>query len=135
VTERVLHDKTILVVEDDYLIAEVLVELLESAGATVIGPHGLAQEALWVAMDTSQRIDAAVLDINLHGIVSYPIADVLIDRQIGIVFATGYDAGGVDEAYRHHAICTKPFNKNALLAALLAAFVPAAVTGSHPARG
>ena len=116
-----LDGKRILVVEDDYLVAQVLVELIFSAGATVLGPIGWVEQALAFTRDTRNLFDAAVLDINLHGKDSYPVADVLVERQLGLVFATGYDPGNIDDAYRHHAVCAKPFNREALLAALIPA--------------
>ncbi|HEX4194862.1 MAG TPA: response regulator [Stellaceae bacterium] len=113
-----LRGQQILVVEDDYLVAQVLVDLLEDAGATVIGPIGWVDEALTLITDPAHRLDAAVLDVNLHGSKSYPIADALADRSIGFIFATGYGADALDGAYRDHRRCEKPFNQRTLIAAL-----------------
>jgi CheY-like chemotaxis protein len=119
VTDRPLENKTILIVEDDYLIGGVLSDLLRDAGATILGPIGWIDEAVAYACDERHVCDAAILDINLHGAPSYPVADALIARQIRVVFATGYGPGGIEPSYRHHAFCTKPYSREALLTALV----------------
>jgi CheY-like chemotaxis protein len=116
-----LEGRRILIVEDDYLVAQVLVDLLEDAGAEVIGPIGWIDEAVALIEDGSQKLDGAVLDINLHGKKSYPVADALAARSVGFVFATGYGAGVIEGKYRHHPRCDKPFSPLALIAALVTA--------------
>jgi CheY-like chemotaxis protein len=120
-TAKPLEGRTVLIIEDDYLVGETLVELLSSAGALVMGPIGWIDEAMEFAADTDHVFDAAILDINLHGVYSYPVADVLASRHIGVVFASGYGSGSIDAAYRHHAHCTKPFVRAELLSALQSA--------------
>jgi len=107
----------VLVVEDDYFVAQVLVDLLEDVGAVVIGPIGWVDEALALIADGTDRFDGAVLDVNLHGSKSYPIADALTARSIKFIFATGYGADALDEPYRHCPRCEKPFDQTALVAA------------------
>ncbi len=67
-----LEGRIILVVEDDYLVGEMLADLLVSAGAIVIGPIGWLEEAMGMAEDDGCVFDTAILDINLHGSLSYP---------------------------------------------------------------
>ncbi len=117
---RTLQGRRILIVEDEFLVAETLTELLEAAGAVVLGPIGRLDEALQFIERDGVTLDAAVLDINLHGQRSYPIADKLAARGIAFVFTTGYDGGALDEAYRGYPRCSKPFQPQALLAALAA---------------
>ena len=107
-----------MVVEDDYLMAQLLVDLLEDAGASIVGPFGWVHEALSVAANRDIAFDSAVLDISLHGHKSYPIADVLTERGIKVVFSTGYGSGAIDERYLHYPQCTKPYRVQAILAAL-----------------
>jgi len=118
-----LEGRRILVVEDDYLVAQLLVDLLEDAGATVIGPVGWIDEAVALIEDESQKFDGAILDVNVHGKKSYPVADALAARSVGFVFATGYDAGVIEGKYRRYPRCEKPFSAPALVAALCAATV------------
>ncbi|HXP00073.1 MAG TPA: response regulator [Luteibacter sp.] len=113
-----LEGRIILVVEDDYLVGEMLADLLVSAGAIVIGPIGWLEEAMGMAEDDGCVFDTAILDINLHGSLSYPLVDLLTARQIAVIFATGYGAGSIDTSYQHHPRCTKPFTWVSLLAAL-----------------
>jgi CheY-like chemotaxis protein len=113
--------RRILIVEDDYIIAQVLVDLFETAGAQVIGPAGRIDEAIALIEGDRQQIDAAVLDINLHGKKSYPVADALAARSVKFVFATGYDSGVIEDKYRGYPRCEKPFSWPALVAALATA--------------
>lgn len=108
----------ILVVEDDFMVAQVLCDLLEDAGATVIGPIGWATEALAFVEDHSDGIDRAILDVNLHGETSYAIARALQTRNVRFAFATGYGAESLDEGFRGFPRCLKPFQQRDLLAVL-----------------
>jgi DNA-binding response OmpR family regulator len=63
-TSSALCGRRVLVVEDDYLIAEALVETLEVAGAVALGPIGWAAEALAAVQDTNANFDAVLLDIG-----------------------------------------------------------------------
>lgn len=128
-SSRSLDGRIILIVEDDYLIGETLAELLANEGATVVGPLGWLDEAVAVAKDQGNLFDTAILDLNLHGVLSYPVADALLARDIRVVFATGYGLGQLGEAYRHCVHCTKPFDRTALLSALLA---PGMAVKRHP---
>ncbi len=117
---QLLAGRRILVVEDDFLIAETLAEVLAAAGALVAGPVGTAGEAHAALAEPGSALDAAVLDIDLHGQKSYAVADAMIRRGIPFVLTTGYDANAVDAAYRHHPRCEKPVTSRAILAALAA---------------
>lgn len=116
-----LDGHRILVVEDDYLIAQVLVDMLEEAGAEVVGPFGWVEDTIAFLGKDEGSLSSAVLDVNLHGSKSYPIADVLISRAVRIVFVTGYGTGVIDSRYADHPRCGKPFNETAVIAALAGA--------------
>ena len=68
--------------------------------------------------DHAVRVDAAVLDVDLNGEKSYPVADALALRDIRFIFATGYGLDAVAEGYRHYPRCQKPFDHQAILKAL-----------------
>ncbi len=85
-----LEGRQILVVEDDYLIGYDFAASLEGLGAKVLWPVGNVDDALDLLLET-EGIDAAVLDLNLGGELSYPVADALAERGITFVFTTGYD--------------------------------------------
>lgn len=113
-----LQNRRVMVVEDDFLIGDALSELLQGAGADVIGPVGWATEALAMARQPGLAIDIALLDLDLHGERSYPIADALIDRAIPFVFTTGYHCDIVALQYRGYPRYEKPLSGRALVATL-----------------
>ncbi len=113
-----LRGRRILVVEDDYLVASAVASLLEEAGASVVGPVGWADDALMLLESEQDQVHAAILDVDLHGQNSYPVADALVQRNIRFVFATGYGEEAVDSRYQHYPRCQKPFDERTLLRVL-----------------
>jgi FixJ family two-component response regulator len=111
-----VRGRRVLVVEDDYVLATDLVEILRSAGALPVGPLGWEDEAVAFVSNAANLLDAAILDVDLHGKPSYQVADALSARGVPIVFTTGF--GALDAAYRHHPRLEKPVSEQALLAAL-----------------
>lgn len=83
----------------------------------MIGPGGTLEDALALVYNNS-HIDAAVLDINLHGEMVYPVADELAGRGVPFVFASGYDKSAVPERYSRIKHCEKPVPPEAIAAAL-----------------
>jgi CheY-like chemotaxis protein len=99
----------VLVVEDDGILAEIVVELLGELGYEAIGPVR-ALELL-----EREAPDAAILDVNLSGRSVYPLAESCADRGIPIVFMTGYaDAARMPERFRGCARIGKPFHRDTL---------------------
>ena len=113
-----LAGRRVLVVEDDYMIAMDMAEMLQSAGATVIGPVGDIAQAAALLDRSAPAPDLAILDLDLLGSPSYPIADLLVARGVPFVFTTGYSAEAIALPYRSHARLEKPVGERALLAAL-----------------
>ena len=58
--------------------------------------------------------DAAIIDINLDGSMTYPVADILKARAIPFAFTTGYGKNGIDNAYSKVPILPKPFSRDQL---------------------
>jgi CheY-like chemotaxis protein len=108
----------ILVVEDEMLVAMNIEDMLLELGHEVAGLASRLGPALALAREG--RFDAAMLDVNLAGEPSFPVADILIERGIPFLFATGYSRQGIDESYRDHAMLQKPFRAAELGAALAA---------------
>ena len=96
----------VLVVEDEYLIADELTEWLESKGARVVGPFADVDGSLTALRD--RVADWAVLDLNLRGERTYPIADRLEALDIPFVFVTGYDSPAVRASHADFPRCQKP---------------------------
>jgi DNA-binding NtrC family response regulator len=114
--EQPLAGQSILIVEDAYWVAADVKRTLNRAGAGVVGPVAYIQQAL-DALD-SNSIDAAVLDINLDGALSYPVASELERRSIPYLFATGYEPWAMPEKWRAVGRIDKPFSEDALVGAL-----------------
>lgn len=112
-----LSGRRVLVVEDEYFIADDIARALRQLGAEVVGPLASRDEALEV-FASDLRIDFAVLDINLRGDAVYPLADALRGRRVPFVFATGYDSASIPEPYRGVPRWEKPFDPRALVDAL-----------------
>jgi CheY-like chemotaxis protein len=103
-----LRDRRILVVEDEYLIAVTLSDQLEGVGSIVVGPVPSVERAM-KAIESDPEIDAAILDINLGGVMAYPIADALLARNIPFVFTSGYDDDVLRTRYPQVRNCLKPY--------------------------
>jgi len=109
-----LKGRCLLVVEDEYLIAADLASSLESLGVEVVGPAASVEEALSLIENSRNRLDGAVLDINLGDERVYPVAEALRARDVPFVFTTGYDAIAVPPAYASSPRCEKPVDKTQL---------------------
>ncbi|MDR6787139.1 DNA-binding response OmpR family regulator [Sphingomonas sp. BE138] len=105
--ERTLCNCRILIVEDEFMLADEMKLELDEAGAVVLGPVGTVEDALAMAR-SEQRIDGAILDVNLGGEAAYPVADVLIARGVPLVFTTGYDGTSLPDRFKAVARCEKP---------------------------
>jgi CheY-like chemotaxis protein len=99
--------RRVLVVEDEMMVAMLVEDMLTDLGHQVVGPAMRLEQALPLAREA--EIDFAVLDINLGGEQSFPIADVLRERGIPFIFATGYGSKGLNEAYRGSPTLKKRF--------------------------
>ncbi len=104
----------VLVVEDEMLVAMNLEDMLVDMGAVVIGPAMRIDFALELA--ESEEIDIAVLDINLHGGRSYPVAEVLRRRGVPFLFATGYGHAEDEAGFADVPTLAKPYRRADLAA-------------------
>ena len=107
----------ILVVEDEYALAQELRRELERVGAVVLGPEPSVSRAL-ARVDGECCIDAAVLDVNLDGEPVFPVAAALAARKAPFMFTTGYQDVVVKTRYPEAPICDKPIDTQCLLDAL-----------------
>ena len=104
----------ILIVEDEMLLAMNIEDMLLERGHAVAGIAGRIEPALALARDG--EFDVAILDVNLAGDRSFPVADALAARGIPFLFATGYGRAGIEPAYRDRPVLQKPFRAAELLA-------------------
>jgi CheY-like chemotaxis protein len=126
-----LEGLRVLVVEDEYLVAALIEEILESAGCVVTGPIPRVAEALNAA--DHGAYDAAILDINLCGDRIDPVADALSRRNVPFAFVTGYGAGAMPSEYADRPRLRKPFKMTDLLG-ILTNLVKLPFPNATPAR-
>ncbi|WP_246788434.1 response regulator [Bradyrhizobium sp. CCBAU 53421] len=95
---------TILIVEDEYFIADDCAALARQAGYHVVGPFASVDEARPHASGAC----GALIDINVNGTASYKLVDALLEMGIPVTLYTGYDASNLPEKYAHVPLVTKP---------------------------
>ncbi|WP_099867395.1 response regulator [Pararhizobium haloflavum] len=83
-----LRGLRILLVEDDVLIAMDIEDLLLDQGCAVVGPFARVDDASRAA--AAHELDGAILDLNLQGALSFPVMDVLKEREIPFIVCSGY---------------------------------------------
>ena len=112
-----LHGRRVLVVEDEYVLAEELRDELERLGADVLGPVAAVGDALDL-LAREALPDVAVLDVNLGGEMVFPVARALTDLGIPFVLATCYDPRELPGSYAQAPRCEKPIDPRELARAL-----------------
>jgi CheY-like chemotaxis protein len=113
-----LRDARVLVVEDEFIVAALLEDRLVQLGCLVVGPASDIEEALELL--ASERVDAAVLDVNIAGRMVYPVADALVERSVPFLFATAYGREGVADRHAERTVLNKPYDDSAFERALRA---------------
>jgi DNA-binding response OmpR family regulator len=113
-----LAGRRVLLVEDEALVAMLIEDALDSAGAVMLGPYAAVAPALAAIPDALPEL--AVLDLNLAGESSLPIADELAGRGVPLVFASGYGQAGLPPRFRGRPMLAKPFDPAELIAVLAA---------------
>lgn len=99
---------TVLVVEDETLVAINLEAIIEDLGHAVVGPV-MRLDDLDRLIDDGVAADVAILDINIAGAEVFPQAERLADAGMAIVFATGYGAGGLCGRWSRYPVIQKPY--------------------------
>jgi CheY-like chemotaxis protein len=111
-----LEGLKVLVVEDEFLVATLIEDMLVSAGCVVSGPLPRVADAL-EAVD-HDAYDAAILDVNLGGDRIDPVADALARRHVPFMFVTGYSTGALPADFAERPRLCKPFKMVDLLGTL-----------------
>jgi CheY-like chemotaxis protein len=103
-----LDGRRILVVEDEFVMALDLSDMLEELGGVVVGPVGRLAQGL--ALAESEELAGAILDVNLGSGSSFALADRLLANDIPVIFATGYEAMMLPDRFAGLPRLTKPFS-------------------------
>lgn len=122
VDRGVLHGKKVLIVEDEALIAMLFEDILEDTACQIVGPAMNVRQAMELA--GAAEIDIAVLDVNLNGESSFPVAVLLQSRGVPLVFSSGYGSQGLPPEWQDRPTLPKPFTSDEVvdtLARLVAA--------------
>jgi len=110
----------IFLVEDEALLRLMLQDMLLDLGYSVSGVAQTVEEASRLARDID--CDLALLDVNLNGVPTYPVAE--ISRQIPLIFATGYGRHRPPQPLDEIVVLQKPFTSAALSSAIAKALRP-----------
>jgi CheY-like chemotaxis protein len=113
---NVLTGRRVLIVEDESMVTMLLHDTLADIGCEIVGTASRFDDAMEKARSLS--FDVAILDVNLSGHHTYPIAEMLAERGQPFVFATGYGAGSLPTPFQNTPILQKPFQQRDLERAL-----------------
>lgn len=108
-----LNGCRVLIVEDEYFLANDLENAFKARGAIIVGPIGDFGEAYDQAV--RDGFDLAVIDIDLRGEKAYPIADELMRHGVPFVFCTGYDSKVIPHRFAGVRLCQKPLDASELI--------------------
>lgn len=106
----------VLVIEDDYLLAEALVDTLTALGCTVTACASSLESATELVRETT--CDLAIVDIDLRGVPAFPVLALLRDRGIGFVIASATELADLPAEYAHDRVVSKPYDTRELHAAM-----------------
>ena len=112
--------KQILVVEDEFLIAIHVADIMAELGYGVIGPVGDIRQAL--ALINEGGLDGAILDVNLSGQLVFPVAAALAACEVPFILTSGYDVMGLPVEWRDRPVMRKPVVERELVALARAVF-------------
>lgn len=103
----------VLVVEDEFLMARLLEDVLNAYGCEVVGPVPRLDRAVDAAR--TEALDGAILDVNLAGELVFPVAEALLSRNIPFIFATGYSIASLPPRFHETPRLQKPFPMTGLI--------------------
>jgi CheY-like chemotaxis protein len=109
----------VLLVEDEIMIRMMVADMVEQLGHAVAAEAGDVGRAAELAR--TGLFDLAILDVNLNGKMSFPVADIIVRRRIPLIFASGYALSNIPTAYSSAPKLQKPFQIGTLAKAITAA--------------
>ena len=111
-----LRGARILIVEDEYYLAQDIADALTDRGVEVLGPVGTIEEASQAV--SRADFDCAIVDMNLRGDMAFPIADQLGQAGIPFLIATGYNSASLPDRFAHVPRVEKPSDPAAIIDAV-----------------
>ena len=116
----------VFLVEDEAMVAMLVEDMLGDLNHQVVAIAGRLDQAVEMAARIS--VDLAILDVNLNGERSFPVARILEQRGVPVVFATGYGIAGLPEDMANALVLQKPFEVGQLALAVQTALNRAAAS-------
>lgn len=110
-----IEGRTVFLLEDELIIAFAVEDVLIAQGAEVVLASSLEEAA--ILLDEASP-SLAILDVNIKGEKSYPVATGLLRRGVPILFATGYGDAEHPPQFLCTPTLTKPYNRGELLSAI-----------------
>jgi len=124
VVDNVLSGRRVLVVEDEMLVLIMMEDMLADLGCKSVTSAATVEKAL--ALIDAQAFDVALLDMNLDGNDSHPVAEALSARGVPFVYSTGNTGQNLRDGYSDRPVLKKPYRYEEL-AAILASLRPAPI--------
>lgn len=119
-SNALLAGRSVLVLEDDFYLADDARQILEDAGASVLGAFSTVKDALNLLDQT--KPDCALVDVNLGAGPNFESARAIRSRDIPLIFMTGYDATTIPAEFANAPCLQKPADARRLLAVVAALF-------------
>lgn len=116
-----LAGKRVLVIEDNTILAMALEETLIHLGHVIAGTAHTLVDGTRLAQEAD--CDFAVVDVDLHGLEAFPIVDILVERGVAYVLATGLPHDEIPAPYNRSPIVSKPYDMRELKASIVGASV------------
>ena len=110
-----LDGTRILILEDEPIIGLALEDMLQRQGAFVLFASGIEEACKLIA---GEPVESAILDVNVHGAESYPVASLLTERRIPFIFATGYGDRSHPVEFAGIPTISKPYSADDIRKAL-----------------
>lgn len=114
-----LRGLRVLVVEDEALVSMLIEDTLSDIGCKTVSIATSLSDALDKASTLSY--DVVILDVNLNGEQTFPVAEMLVEKRVPFVFSTGYGVAGLPDGLQDVPVLQKPFQQHELQEALSAA--------------
>ena len=111
-----IHMGTFLILEDEPLIVLMVADMLEELGHIVFAVAPDIAEGMRLA--EAGAFDVAILDVNVRGQQSFPVADIVLHRGLPVIFATGYGEAGRHQRFENVPVLAKPFSIEKLALAI-----------------